>query len=213
VETRPRLASLQLRGGLVDTALVGQSLAGGGIDSAHDAQKSRVELANAEATDWIIKWNPRKQDLEAWWKRAEQERAIVTDLQKLGRRTALLEDILTCKKAGRCYAFRRLVRVIERTVDRKDQPLLLPEREIEGWWTNLDLPAAQVISLYNDHGTAEQFHSEFKTDMDVELAALGQVLDQRTHARAGGARLQHPAAHWPDRVTAGPERTHQRSFD
>jgi hypothetical protein len=149
------------------------------LDSAHDAQKTRVELANADATDWIVKWNPRKQDVEAWWKRAETEQAIVTDPQKPGRRTALLEDTLTCQKGDRTYAFRRLVRVVERTVDRKGQPLLLPERELEGWWTSLDSPAAEVISLYHDHGTAEQFHSELKTDMDIERLPSGQFA---THA-------------------------------
>ncbi len=26
----------------------------------------------------------------------------------------------------------------------------------------------EIIALYADHGTSEQFHSEFKTDMDME---------------------------------------------
>jgi len=144
------------------------------LDSAHDAQETRVELAQAEAADWIVKWNPRKQDTEAWWQRAEKEKTVASDPKKPGRRTAILEDTVTCQKADRTYAFRRVVRVIERTVDRKGHPLLLPEREIEGWWTNLTLPATQVISLYNDHGTAEQFHSELKTDMDIERLPSGK---------------------------------------
>jgi len=144
------------------------------LDSAHDAQETRVELAQAEATDWIVKWNPRKQDTEAWWQRAETEKAGVSDPKKPGWRTAILEDTVTCQREDRTYAFRRIVRVIERTVDRKGHPLLLPEREIEGWWTNLTLPASQVISLYNDHGTAEQFHSELKTDMDIERLPSGK---------------------------------------
>ncbi|MBF0421711.1 MAG: transposase, partial [Magnetococcales bacterium] len=39
---------------------------------------------------------------------------------------------------------------------------------IEGWGTSLDLPEDKIIKLYEDHGTSEQFHSEFKTDLDME---------------------------------------------
>lgn len=144
------------------------------LDSAHDAQQTRIELANAKATDWIVKWNPRKQDVEAWWQRAEKETAVTSDPNKPGRRTALLDETIECEHDGRTYAFRRIVRLIERTVDRKGQPLLLPKREIEGWWTSLELPAAKVIALYADHATAEQFHSEFKTDLDIERLPSGK---------------------------------------
>ena len=144
------------------------------LDSAHDAQDTRVELADAETTDWIVKWNPRKQDVEAWWQRAEKEDKVTSDPKKSGRRTALLDERVACQHDGRRYTFRRLVRLVERTMDRKGQPLLLPEREIEGWWTSLDLPASQVISLYADHATAEQFHSELKTDLDIERLPSGK---------------------------------------
>lgn len=45
---------------------------------------------------------------------------------------------------------------------------------MEGWWTSLDLPEADVIELYKDHGTSEQFHSEFKTDLDMERLPSGK---------------------------------------
>ena len=32
----------------------------------------------------------------------------------------------------------------------------------------------QVIELYQGHGTSEQFHSEFKTDMDIERLPSGK---------------------------------------
>lgn len=144
------------------------------LDSAHDAQQTRIELADAEATDWIVKWNPRKQDVEAWWQRAEREKAVTSDPKKPGRRTALLDESIACEHEGRAYAFRRIVRIIERTVDRKGQPLLLPEHEIEGWWTSLDLPVAKVLALYADHATAEQFHSELKSDLDIERLPSGK---------------------------------------
>jgi hypothetical protein len=33
---------------------------------------------------------------------------------------------------------------------------------LEGWWTNLERASDEVIGLYRDHATSEQFHSEFK---------------------------------------------------
>jgi hypothetical protein len=50
----------------------------------------------------------------------------------------------------------------------------VPEIEIEGWWTSLDLKEEEVIHWYADHGTAEQFHSELKTDLDIERLPSGK---------------------------------------
>jgi len=52
--------------------------------------------------------------------------------------------------------------------------LLIPEIEVEGWWTNLVLPEEQIIRLYQDHGTSEQFLCEFKTDLDLERLPSGK---------------------------------------
>ena len=50
----------------------------------------------------------------------------------------------------------------------KGQCLLVPEIEVNTYWTSLKDDPYQVILLYHDHGTCEQFHSELKTDMDLE---------------------------------------------
>ena len=76
------------------------------------------------------------------------------------------------KKAKR--TLRLVVRVTERTIDKKGQHLLTPEIEIEGWWTSLDVAMADVIELYKHHGTHEQFHSEIKTDLDLERLPSGK---------------------------------------
>lgn len=66
------------------------------------------------------------------------------------------------------------MRVIERRIDKQGQTLLVPSIEIEGWWTSLDLPEEEIIRLYADHGTSEQYHSEFKTDLDIERLPSGK---------------------------------------
>ena len=46
--------------------------------------------------------------------------------------------------------------------------MLFPALEVETYWTSLEVDPATAIKLYNAHGTSEQFHSELKTDMDLE---------------------------------------------
>jgi hypothetical protein len=141
------------------------------LDSAHDAWESRVELADHERVDYILKWNPRGHNKTLWHQRAFAEGHISEP--RPGKRVALLSvrdshtwtDETGAKRELTC---RRVIRVTERTIDKKGQLLLEPDIELEGWWTSLKLPAEKVIALYEDHGTSEQFHSELKTDMDLE---------------------------------------------
>ena len=52
--------------------------------------------------------------------------------------------------------------------------MLFPDVELEGWWTSLELPEEQVIELYEGHAVCEQYHSEFKTDLDIERLPSGK---------------------------------------
>jgi len=141
------------------------------LDSAHDAWESRMELASHERVDYILKWNPRGHSKTLWHQRAFAEGRVSEP--RPGKRVALLSmrdshswtDETGAKRELTC---RRVIRVTERTIDKKGQLLLEPDIELEGWWTSLALPAEKVIALYEDHGTSEQFHSELKTDMDLE---------------------------------------------
>lgn len=65
--------------------------------------------------------------------------------------------------------------VIERLRDRHGNELLIPEVEVNMWWTNLSCSAETAIRLYHDHGTSEQFHSELKSDLDVERLPSGKL--------------------------------------
>jgi len=69
------------------------------------------------------------------------------------------------------------VRVTVRTIDRDGNTLLVPDIALEGWWTSLPevlVDEAQVIALYCAHGTSEQFHSDFKADLDIERLQSGK---------------------------------------
>jgi hypothetical protein len=147
-----------------------------GFDSARllfaKAQERDAWAAEGRALEFITKWNPRKQDKSAWV--AQAEAAGVFQETWPGKRVGLLE--LSVERAWRKEkrSFRLIVEVIERTIDRKGQHLLVPEIELAGWWTSLDLPAKEVIEHYRYHGTHEQFHAEIKSDLDLERLPSGK---------------------------------------
>jgi len=144
------------------------------LDSAHDALDTRVLLSNEEKLSYIVKWNPRREDTGALCQRAFAE-GKVTEPRK-GKRVALLTIRKRQVHEEKAYVFTRVVRVTERTVDRHGQQLLVPDVTVEGWWTNLDLPEEKIIALYQDHGLSEQFHSEFKSDLDLERLPSGKFV-------------------------------------
>lgn len=69
---------------------------------------------------------------------------------------------------------RMVLEVTLRTIDKKGQMLLIPEIEADVYFTSLPDSASVVIDLYHAHGTMEQFHSELKTDLDVEHLPSGK---------------------------------------
>ncbi len=142
------------------------------LDSGHDAIETRVLLGKADKVSYIIKWNPRREDTSELRKRAF-EHGIV-DEPREGKRVALLTTYITQEHEEKKYRFTKVVRVTERTIDKHGQKLLLPQITVEGWWTNLILPESEIISLYKNHGLSEQFHSEFKTDLDLERLPSGK---------------------------------------
>lgn len=64
--------------------------------------------------------------------------------------------------------------VIERTTDKNGQYLMLPDVECNTIWTNLGWNDDDVINGYHAHGECEQYHSEIKTDMDIERLPSGK---------------------------------------
>ena len=66
--------------------------------------------------------------------------------------------------------------VIERLTDHDGNYLLKAEIEVNTYWTNLPCAQAEeIIELYHDHGTSEQFHSELKSDLNIERLPSGKL--------------------------------------
>ncbi len=118
-------------------------------DSGFDSARLLFALADerdrwaalGRSFDHLTKWNPRRQDKTAWVDRAEA--AGVFEEVRAGKRVGLLDLKIdrAWKKAKR--TLRLVVRVTERTIDKKGQHLLTPEIEIEGWWTSLEVAMAR----------------------------------------------------------------------
>ena len=149
------------------------------LDGGNDAiENVEVVLGHNERhsdrapVDFLIKWNPRQADPDEVL--AEAEAHGHWHHPREGKRVALYSTWQTRRWRGYDYSARRVIRVTERTIDRRGQHLLHPAITIEGWWTSLSEAESTVIDLYADHGTSEQFHSEFKTDLDIERLPSGK---------------------------------------
>ena len=153
-------------------------------DSGNDAQETLVVLEDAEKTRYIVKWNPRGSDVLAWRDRVFAEGEVKTP--RPGKRVGTMVVEERKKINEKPYTFKRIVRVIERTIDRNGQFLLAPEIVLEGWWTNLAMEPKDVIELYRQHATSEQFHSEFKTDLDLERLPSGKFATNALVMALGG---------------------------
>ena len=134
--------------------------------------KPGLTLCEHKKVDYILKWNPRQQGRADWLARGLREGQVSEP--RRGKRGALFSFNQLQEHEGKEFSSRLVVRVIERTINKRGQLLLVPDIELEGWWTSLYLPEKEIIKLYQDHGTSEQFHSEFKTDMDLERLPSGK---------------------------------------
>jgi Transposase DDE domain group 1 len=125
----------------------------------------------------IIKWNPRSTPVESIAARQVALASTMWCHQRAGKRMCLWTQALELQGVGTlANPARRVLRLTERTIDKHGNPLLLPAYELEGWTTTLPqkFTMQEVIDLYKDHATHEQFHSEFKTDLDLERLPSGK---------------------------------------
>jgi hypothetical protein len=149
------------------------------LDGGNDAMENidvvlehNQTFADNVPVDFLIKWNPRRENKAHWLSHAECHGRW--EAPRDGKRVAVFSVEHQRRWRGYDYSIRRVMRLTERTIDKKGQLLLTPEIELEGWWTSLSIGEDKVIDLYADHGTSEQFHSEFKTDLDIERLPSGK---------------------------------------
>ncbi len=126
---------------------------------------------------FLIKWNPRRAPVEAIAGVKVTDTGTQWVIHRPGKRECVWQEHLDLVNVGsQANPARRVYRLTERTIDKHGVVLLLPEYVLEGWTTTLPerFEAPDIIALYCDHATHEQFHSEFKTDMDLERLPSGK---------------------------------------
>lgn len=152
------------------------------LDSGNDASENigifMEESYKYNNVSFIIKRNPRQESKEEWLASVKD---CCTDIQKprdgktvyIGQTfrdvTYTLPD-----KTKKTVGIRTIYEIIERTIDKHGQYFLVPDIELGTYWTNLPLSDREIIDLYHAHGESEQYHSEIKTDMDVERLPSGK---------------------------------------
>jgi len=144
------------------------------MDSGNDAFDTLQLVSGAKTGRYcIIKRNKRTESDEEWLETAKKHGMLAKPRKGkkvwIGtiplhpqKKDAVLEDV-NC-----------VFEVIERKIDSQGNRLLIPEIEVNSWWTNLSCEAEKVIELYHSHATSEQFHSELKCDMGIERLPSGK---------------------------------------
>lgn len=127
---------------------------------------------------FIIKRNPRQESKEEW---LESVRECCQNIQhpRDGKTVYIgqtFRDVTysLSDNEEKTVGIRTIYEITERTIDKYGQFNLVPDVEVETWGTNLGDPDEEIIRLYHAHGECEQFHSEVKTDMDLERLPSGK---------------------------------------
>jgi hypothetical protein len=144
------------------------------MDSGNDSIDNVAVLID-QGCYFIIKRNLRRESKDGWFEMAKQYCQNVTRPRD-GKTVYVGSDWKTVnsKQFQKEFTLRTGYEITERTIDKYGQLLLYPDVEVETWWTNLGSSDQEIISLYHAHGECEQFHSEVKTDMDLERLPSGK---------------------------------------
>ena len=127
---------------------------------------------------FIIKRNPRQESKEEWLGSVSKccqniqhprDGKTVYIGQTFRDVTYSLSD-----NEEKTVGIRTIYEITERTIDRYGQYFIVPDIELGTYWTNTSLPDETVIDLYHAHEESEQYHSEIKTDMDIERLPSGK---------------------------------------
>lgn len=135
------------------------------LDSGNDSQDNFAIIREWDGVDVLVKRNLRKESLDGWLSLAQNAEHV--RVVKCPHKTVWIGQTTVGPK-GQALPRPIIFKVTER-YESKGVPLLFPEIDVETYWcTVAGLSPDEVIHLYHDHGTSEQFHSEIKSDLGLE---------------------------------------------
>jgi hypothetical protein len=142
------------------------------LDGGNDAGENFDEFGE---NYFIVKRNLRKECPEQWLALARRVGDPVESRDGKNVYVGFTEHFSPGKEEENRPCVSVAFEVIERLRDAKGHELLIPEIEVNTWWSNLPCRPETVVGLYHDHGTSEQFHSELKSDLGVERLPSGKL--------------------------------------
>jgi hypothetical protein len=153
------------------------------MDSGNDASEN-IALVLEYGCPFVIKRNLRKEDKNGW---LDLAKSIGEKAGPRPGKTVYTGTASHRVPAGLASAepVELIFEVIERTQNADGQELLFPEVEVATYWTSLGESAQTIIELYHQHGTSEQFHSELKSDLDLERLPSGKFKTNSTFLQLG----------------------------
>ena len=144
------------------------------LDSGNDSIDN-VAVLIQESCYFIIKRNLRRESKEEWFNMAKQHCQNVTTPRE-GKTIYIGSDwkTVTSKQFKQEFTLRAGYEITERTINKYGQFMFPVDIEVETWWTNLGETDREIMRLYHAYGECEQYHSEIKTDMDIERLPSGK---------------------------------------
>ena len=145
------------------------------FDSGNDSIDNMALLHwNDPQLKFLIKRNPRRENMDQF---AEEMKSVCTNISEpregkkvyIGTTYREVHDDQTGD-----FTVRIVYEIIERTIDKNGQIFLIPQIELNTYWTSLGVSDEEVIELYHNHAICEQYHSELKSDMNVERLPSGK---------------------------------------
>ena len=148
------------------------------MDSGNDSGEN-LGILIEDGSWFVIKRNLRAAEKKEKWLEKVQDCCKDVRNPRDGKTVYVgssWKDVLykTSSKEEKTICMRIVYEVIERTIDKHGQFLFPADVEVNTFWTNLGCSDDEVIDLYHAHGESEQYHSEIKTDMDVERLPSGK---------------------------------------
>lgn len=152
-------------------------------DSGNDSTDNVAILREQPKTDFILKRNLRKQDPAEWLALAKEqtgeenyEEVDIGARAWYGQEEVALpgqDDVPEDKQVKQRVVFRATWR-FARPDGVTAQYVTDPQITIDAYWTSLDWTPQQIQAFYQKRGTSEQYHSELKSDMDLERLPSGK---------------------------------------
>jgi len=140
------------------------------LDAGNDSLENIHVCVEAPAVEYLIKRNLRQETKEQWCETAQTHGQL--EQPRPGKK--MWTGSVMVDREGFEQQLRIVFEVIERTIDKTGQALLMPELEVATYWTSLADDPKIIFALYHEHGTMEQFHSEIKSELDLERLPSGK---------------------------------------